>query len=184
MVKRDRICSIENCNRKVWCKGYCTKHYQRWKAHGDPLTVLIADRGAPLSFLENVAETDECVRWPYGTSEEGYGTCLYEGKPNKPHRVVLMIRGHFPTAEKDHACHSCDNRWCVNPRHLRWATKRDNANDAASRFRNKRKLTVKDVIEMRSMRGQLHRVIAEKFSVSCSVVTNILNRKSWKQLPE
>lgn len=32
-----QICSIDNCNNKVLARGWCSKHYQRWKNHGDPL---------------------------------------------------------------------------------------------------------------------------------------------------
>ena len=29
-------CTIENCTATVVARGYCCKHYQRWKMHGDP----------------------------------------------------------------------------------------------------------------------------------------------------
>lgn len=32
-----RICSVKDCNLKHNSKGYCPKHYQRWRAHGSPL---------------------------------------------------------------------------------------------------------------------------------------------------
>jgi len=35
-----RQCSIPECTNKVWHKNYCTKHYQRWRKHGDPNIVL------------------------------------------------------------------------------------------------------------------------------------------------
>jgi 5-methylcytosine-specific restriction endonuclease McrA len=31
------MCSTENCNNKVVARGWCNKHYLRWKNHGDPL---------------------------------------------------------------------------------------------------------------------------------------------------
>lgn len=30
-------CSIENCHNGVVGRGWCGKHWQRWRAHGDPL---------------------------------------------------------------------------------------------------------------------------------------------------
>jgi hypothetical protein len=32
-----RNCSIENCENKYLCKGFCQKHYKKNKKHGDPL---------------------------------------------------------------------------------------------------------------------------------------------------
>ena len=32
-----KVCSIEDCNRPVRCRGWCKMHYTRWSRHGDPL---------------------------------------------------------------------------------------------------------------------------------------------------
>lgn len=29
-----RTCSFEGCDQPHWCKGYCTKHYQRFRKYG------------------------------------------------------------------------------------------------------------------------------------------------------
>lgn len=39
-------CSVSQCGEKAVVRGYCDKHYRRWKAHGDPKVKLRADRGA------------------------------------------------------------------------------------------------------------------------------------------
>lgn len=33
------ICSIRDCANPHYGRGFCKLHYQRWRAHGDPLTV-------------------------------------------------------------------------------------------------------------------------------------------------
>lgn len=30
-------CLIEGCTKKPFSKGYCSKHYQRWKKYGNPI---------------------------------------------------------------------------------------------------------------------------------------------------
>ena len=34
------ICSVEGCGRVVSRREWCSKHYQRWYHHGDPLITL------------------------------------------------------------------------------------------------------------------------------------------------
>lgn len=38
----DRTCSIDGCDRPVRARGWCGLHYQRWKAHGNPLGSVVA----------------------------------------------------------------------------------------------------------------------------------------------
>ena len=38
-----KSCSIAGCNRLVYARGWCTKHYDRWRAHGDPLVLKRPD---------------------------------------------------------------------------------------------------------------------------------------------
>ncbi len=36
-AERDsRLCGVDQCGRPAWSKNYCTMHYNRWKATGDP----------------------------------------------------------------------------------------------------------------------------------------------------
>ena len=34
-----KVCSIEGCNNKILARGWCNKHYLRWKNNGDPLII-------------------------------------------------------------------------------------------------------------------------------------------------
>ena len=37
MKKADKVCSVEGCNEEHDSKGFCDKHYMRWRRHGNPL---------------------------------------------------------------------------------------------------------------------------------------------------
>lgn len=38
-MKTDATCSIGECERGVFARGWCRAHYMRWRRYGDPLTV-------------------------------------------------------------------------------------------------------------------------------------------------
>lgn len=39
-MSRLGVCTIEGCASDVRCRGLCSKHYGRWRAHGDPEKTL------------------------------------------------------------------------------------------------------------------------------------------------
>lgn len=45
------LCSVQDCERDPHARGWCTLHYQRWKRHGDPITVL-AEQRAPACAVD------------------------------------------------------------------------------------------------------------------------------------
>lgn len=53
----ERTCSVDGCDRGgKLIRGWCSKHYQRWKAHGDPTRIAdVFHDGA-------VCAVDECER--------------------------------------------------------------------------------------------------------------------------
>lgn len=39
-------CSVQDCSNPARCRGWCDKHYSRWRTHGDPTVVLARRRVA------------------------------------------------------------------------------------------------------------------------------------------
>lgn len=35
MKNKGKECSVQGCDTKAFCKGYCSKHYQQIKYHGE-----------------------------------------------------------------------------------------------------------------------------------------------------
>lgn len=135
-----------------------------------------------------------CWLWTGGKSKGGYGAIRVEGVQQKVHRVSAHVYTGFDLASPLFICHTCDTRACFHPAHLFSGTPADNIQDAVSKDRMNKpkgtlhpmvKLTEADVLEIRRVHatGVGLPPLAERFSVSCASICNIVNRKSWKHLP-
>lgn len=128
-------CSIEDCEKRVLSRGWCTMHYQRWRTHGDPETTLMPTRVNGTTeerFLAKVlpADSQGCRLWDGATYPSGYGCFLYNKSNTGAHRASYeMYVGPIPEGlEIDHTCHTndlscpggvtCKHRRCVTPEHL------------------------------------------------------------------
>lgn len=72
-------CSVVGCDRPSKCRGWCFKHYQRWRSHGDP-TADQRRRTGPCRILNC-----ERVAIARGLCQSHYGSWYRHGDPNEPH---------------------------------------------------------------------------------------------------
>ena len=133
-----------------------------------------------------------CLEWLKGMYRQGYGMVWVDEKPHQAHRIAWsLIHGDIPKGMViRHKV--CDNPPCVDIRHLDIGTQLDNIRDRDSKGRqaiggsvNTAKLTEGDVIEIRRLytAGDCsQRKIAEAFGVSQPMISDIVNRKTWKHV--
>ncbi len=194
-----RTCSIHDCGRLVKARGWCSLHYQRWCAHGDPSVALRPANGEAQSYFENVVLTyagDECLIWPFVTNGEGYARVRNDGKPCLVSRMVCdRIYGPPPTQEHQ-AAHSCGNGHlgCVTKGHLSWKTPIENHADkilhgtvSRGEQNGQAKLTEASVREILAAKGVVsQRELATRFNISKSAIWNIHtgNRWGWLSQPD
>lgn len=79
----DRICSIEDCDKKVGrgsARGFCSGHYHRWQRYGDPLSGMPPhQRQGPTCSIEGCAKPSLAHSW----CQLHYGRWRSTGDPNK-----------------------------------------------------------------------------------------------------
>lgn len=136
------------------------------------------------------ATPDECVLWPFSLSQ-GYGTVWFDGRVHMAYRLVCTW-AHGPAPfPKAHAAHSCGVRRCVNPHHIRWATRTQNERDKhihGTSNRGERHgmhvLTADAVRSIRELRaaGIARAVVAEKFNISLSSVSRVARGRGWRSV--
>jgi hypothetical protein len=128
-------CVVEGCSapRAKGRQNMCGLHYQRNRKYGDPLAGQ-TNKGALERFLsEHVAHSgDECLPWPFGTKGNGYGHIRFHGVSMTANKAMCILAHGAAPSPQHEAAHSCGNGHlgCVNPRHLRWATRLENVHDA------------------------------------------------------
>jgi hypothetical protein len=136
-------------------------------------------------------DPDECWPWGGGYFNTGYGRVIVKRKSRQAHRFAWEYANGRPVPEGMDILHSCDNKKCCNPNHLRPGTDIENKQDALNRMRNvagednpSSKLTAAHVLAIRLIRRaygvQLH-IIGAAFGVSGTVASKIASGKAWKR---
>lgn len=123
---RPAFCAVDDCSLPVRGRGWCTRHYQRWKHHGDPLGGSPRHGPAPKPLIDRVMRRVDaleggCWLWS-GPTVNGYGRINQRDTAavsitHPAHRITYE---HFvaPVPPGHDVHHLCRNRTCVNPEHL------------------------------------------------------------------
>jgi len=163
--------------------------------------IVNAKAGRPQNTAEilwskvNKKEVDECWEWTGYISESGYGRTQINDKSYYAHRVIFdlvnpdVIELNSPRNKKGTGflMHSCDNRLCCNPAHLKVATLHENNKDCLAKgrrvlpkgedhhrsvFTNEE---IKQILEMRQF-GKTAKHIAQTMNKKHSTVKSLLYR--------
>ena len=140
---------------------------------------------------------DECWEWQASLDSRGYGNF---GVPRndgtgryimqRAHRVAWELTNGPLQGSVQHLCHTCDNRKCVNPRHLFVGNPKTNMADCVAKGRlNDRRgennprsvVTAETVLAIRAEQLPLSKLMV-KYGLPQTTVSDIRRRKTWAHL--
>lgn len=135
----------------------------------------------------------DCWLWVAGKDRNGYGDFRIN-KTYRAHRLVYEYYfGQIPLNMM--VCHKCDNPSCCNPDHLFLGNHKINMADMKNKGRSAKgskqgtsKFTEKDIADI-ILDGYNYKYssmseIANKYSVSVTIISNILEGKFWSHITE
>lgn len=174
----DSNCRIVHTCQNLKCVN--PRHLYAFKTIEDALLFRTEKRG-----------NDECWIWTGHSNNKGYGLVSFDRKILYAHRISYELY-NGPIPDRMLVCHHCDNRRCVNPKHLFLGYPKDNSDDMVNKNRQTKgsnnpraKLVSDDIRQIR----ELHKTrkftrsnLAKLFGVSSSHITAILNYTYWKDV--
>jgi hypothetical protein len=101
------------------------------------LAALVAAHASRIRdlFAGKTRREGECLVWTGGMNAGGYGVLKINKVGFLAHRVSWVATNGVEIPDGNCICHSCDNRACVEPSHLRPGTIRDNMIDMYAKGR-------------------------------------------------
>jgi len=142
-------CVVDGCQRPIYVKKreLCSAHYNRLITTGSVEDTIKARAPFEQRVWRQIEKRgpDECWPWTAKSKVTGYGTIGRGGRDGEKvlaHRAVWeLTNGPIPKDGPGHhgwvVLHTCDNRLCCNPAHLRLGTQRDNVKDMDGKRRRK-----------------------------------------------
>jgi hypothetical protein len=134
----NEYCSFDGCSRDAHAVGMCKAHYEQ-RRRGEEMRPLKPRRASSIPsaewFWAQTTRRGECRDWNLAVNSHGYGQVSVQGRTVQAHRFAFMLSG-ATIPDGMLVDHRCRNRRCVEPRHLRLATKKQNAENVGLRKDN------------------------------------------------
>lgn len=135
-MSESKQCSLAECQGVKDRRGFCNAHYIKWRRYGDPLASPLTPEAR---FMKKVqVQEGGCWNWTgaqYTPRAGGYAQFTVNNSKLKAH---IWSYRHFvgPIPSGLQLDHECRNRICVNPRHLRPVTNKQNQENRSANRNN------------------------------------------------
>jgi hypothetical protein len=161
----------------------CRKCYNQIRAAGQLSKYPLI--GPHDVFEKRIKKTPDCWLWTGTKNDYGYGIFLMPGEKSiRAHRYSYEFFTKQKIPNGMIIMHLCDNPPCVNPDHLRVATKRENNADTANKHRHhygldhwNGRLSNDDIANIRAS-TEPKTMLAKKYGVNYSHIWRIQNKQT------
>ena len=177
------------CESNVIARGLCRNHYMQERRAG---TLLPKTKEQSSLYILNRTSVSDNGCWEWKQSKfNGYGRLVRDGRSWPAHAYsYIVFVGPIPKGKQIN--HKCHNRCCVNPSHLYAGTQKENVRDMnLSGRRNQAKGSrggnskiTEEIAKQIFYHDGIAKIIADKFSVSISLVYAIKKKKIWLHIHE
>lgn len=121
-----------------------------------------------------VPELGSCWPWKLAPNAEGRPQFSLNGKKVLAYRIVYELVNGEPLGKRL-ILHQCDNPICCNPDHLKAGDHKGNMKEMRDRERHGQSKHVVSAIRKLASEGITHAVIAKRYGLGRSTVTEIVN---------
>jgi hypothetical protein len=134
-------------------------------------------------YVDMTGGPDACWNWKGALSQKGRPYFSLDGKKQLAYRVVYkLVKGSLPDDKMIR--HKCDNSQCCNPSHHELGDHQENMNDMKERERHGLPHHTVKAIRKLAAAGVMHKIIAERYGIGRSTVTEIVNRVSYNHVED
>ena len=121
---------------------------------------------------------DECWEWS-GADYHGYGHFKFRSETHQAHRVSWAIAHKtWPIPVGKMICHTCDNRNCVNPKHLYLGTNTTNQQDRSQLIKE----DIRAIRRLYQSGSYAYEDLARIYGVSKGTIGVICRYETWKNV--
>lgn len=174
-------CSVEDCDKEMYARGYCKTHYFRWYKFGDPLTVNRNYHGLSKSSEYNVwaMMKQRCLNKKQN-NYKNYGARGIKVCDRWKNSFSAFYADIGPRPSKNHTLERLNNNLGYFPGNVVWALRSVNCRNTRRIKLNVEK--VKRIRDLYKKKLRTRKELAVEFGVPVDTIKNVVTHRTWKNV--